>query len=259
MDGRFSITRGPAMVALISALGLAGAGALAWSLWSRGTTPQTQLQNQPSTMVVAPADAPGNAPQPVMVARPQPVEQQPTNTTPDEPAPQTQPHASASLIQSTTEALPVAPEPRVVDRTPHGPTIDEAAPPAAPTAPTDLGVDTPAHASPQATPSTAPAPQPDPAAPRAAPLVEPRKINVNTAPKAELELLPGVGPALADRIIEARAKKKFATLDDLDQVRGIGPKLLEKMKNRIIFQDPPKQDPPKQDPPKQNSPKPRGK
>lgn len=259
MDGRFSITRGPAMVALISALGLAGAGALAWSLWSRGTTPNAQHQTAPSTVVIAPTDAAGVAPQPVMVARPQPLPEHPATIAPEDAVPPSPPPTLANEQPRPSESLPIAPEPRVVDRTPHGPTIDEAAPPAAPTAPTDPGGDTPAHVSPQATPSTAPAPQPDPAAPRAAPLVEPRKINVNTAPKAELELLPGVGPALADRIIEARAKKKFATLDDLDQVRGIGPKLLEKMKNRIIFQDPPKQDPPKQDPSKRNSPKPRGK
>jgi hypothetical protein len=62
MDGRFSITRGPAMIALVSALGVAGAGALAWSLWSRGTTPDAQSSPRPP-LCVAPATRP-DAPQP---------------------------------------------------------------------------------------------------------------------------------------------------------------------------------------------------
>lgn len=249
MDGRFSITRGPAMIALVSTLGVAGAGALAWSLWSRGTTPDAQRETQPATAMIAPAGAPGDAPQPVMVARPQPLQEHAATIVPEEAAPPTPPPTLANEQPRPPEPLPVAPEPRIVDRTPHGPTIDEAAPPVAPAAPTGTDNEAPTPAPPDANPTTPPAPQTDPSAPRAAPLVEPRKINVNTAPKAELELLPGVGPALADRIIEARAKKKFASLDDLDQVRGIGPKLLEKMKGRIIFQDPPKQ----------HAPKPRGK
>ncbi len=241
MDGRFSITRGPAMIALVSALGVAGAGALAWSLWSRGTTPDAQLQSPPATVLIAPADTPSDATQPVMVARPQPLQEHPATIVPEEAAPPIPPPTLTNEQPRTSDPLPIAPEPRVVDRTPHGPTIDEAAPPTVPTAPPEPVGEAPAPTAPQAQPAQQPAHQPDPTAPRAAPLVEPRKINVNTAPKAELELLPGVGPALADRIIEARAKKKFASLDDLDQVRGIGPKLLEKMKGRIVFQDPPKQ------------------
>ncbi|MFO0832790.1 MAG: DUF655 domain-containing protein [Phycisphaerales bacterium] len=66
-----------------------------------------------------------------------------------------------------------------------------------------------------------------------------RRININSASKAELELLPGVGPALADRIIEARSKKRFANLTDVDKVRGIGPKMLEKLRDRVLFEDPP--------------------
>ncbi|HEX2836625.1 MAG TPA: helix-hairpin-helix domain-containing protein [Phycisphaerales bacterium] len=247
MDGRFSITRGPALIALVSTLGVAGAGALAWSLWSRGTTPDAQHQTAPSTVVIAPTDVAGVAPQPVMVARPQPPQEHAATTVLDEAA--SSPPTLATEHPRPSEPLPIAPEPRVVDRTPHGPTIDEAAPPAVPTTPSEPAAEAPAPTTPQAQPAQQPSHQTDPTAPRAAPLVEPRKINVNTAPKAELELLPGVGPALADRIIEARAKKKFATLDDLDQVRGIGPKLLEKMKGRIVFQDPPKQ----------SAPKPRGK
>lgn len=45
-------------------------------------------------------------------------------------------------------------------------------------------------------------------------------VNLNTADKAALESLPGVGPALADRIIAARP---FKSVEDLKNVQGIGP------------------------------------
>ena len=52
-------------------------------------------------------------------------------------------------------------------------------------------------------------------------------VNLNTASQAEIESLPGVGPALASRILEGRP---YSTLDDLDKVKGIGPKLLERLR-----------------------------
>ncbi|HZW11529.1 MAG TPA: ComEA family DNA-binding protein [Phycisphaerales bacterium] len=57
-----------------------------------------------------------------------------------------------------------------------------------------------------------------------------RRINVNTASASELDLLPGIGPALAGRIIADReANGPFRTLDDLDRVSGIGPKTVAKL------------------------------
>lgn len=57
-----------------------------------------------------------------------------------------------------------------------------------------------------------------------------RRINVNTASAAELDLLPGIGPALAAMIIEDRkANGPYATLDDLDRVPRIGPKTVAKL------------------------------
>ena|SRR5688572_11791421 len=67
-------------------------------------------------------------------------------------------------------------------------------------------------------------------APSAAPAAL-RPININTAPAAELELLPGIGPALAARIVENREMKgPFTSVDDLDRVKGIGPETLRKLR-----------------------------
>jgi comEA protein len=57
-----------------------------------------------------------------------------------------------------------------------------------------------------------------------------RKVNVNTASAAELDLLPGIGAAYAGRIIADRETNgPFRTLDDLDRVPGIGPKTIAKL------------------------------
>ena len=54
------------------------------------------------------------------------------------------------------------------------------------------------------------------------------KVNVNTAAAAQLSLLPRVGPAVAERIIEYReANGGFKSLEDLMLVRGIGEKTFE--------------------------------
>jgi competence protein ComEA len=55
--------------------------------------------------------------------------------------------------------------------------------------------------------------------------------NVNTASIAELERLPGVGPALAQRIVEHREKNgAFKKAEDLMLVRGIGEKSFERLR-----------------------------
>lgn len=61
------------------------------------------------------------------------------------------------------------------------------------------------------------------------------KINLNTASQKELERLPGVGVKLARRIIEAREEKPFKSLEDLDLVPGIGPKMLDKLSDRVTW------------------------
>lgn len=58
------------------------------------------------------------------------------------------------------------------------------------------------------------------------------KVNLNTASQAELESLPRVGPALAERIIQGRP---YRSLEDLDKVRGIGPALLDQLRPLVSF------------------------
>ncbi|MEX0844331.1 MAG: phospholipase D-like domain-containing protein [Balneolaceae bacterium] len=56
-------------------------------------------------------------------------------------------------------------------------------------------------------------------------------ININTADEATLQLLPGIGPAFSKRIIEYREQNGgFDNVDDITNVRGIGPKTLEKLR-----------------------------
>jgi competence ComEA-like helix-hairpin-helix protein len=55
-------------------------------------------------------------------------------------------------------------------------------------------------------------------------------VNVNRATAVELEALPGIGPALARRIVADReAQGPFATVAALDRVSGIGPALLARL------------------------------
>ncbi len=63
-----------------------------------------------------------------------------------------------------------------------------------------------------------------------------RVINVNSASATELDVLPGVGPATAARIVESRVRQgRFRSLEDLDRVKGLGPKKLEALRPHISF------------------------
>lgn len=57
------------------------------------------------------------------------------------------------------------------------------------------------------------------------------KTDINSADWTELMQLPEIGEALARRIVESRAKDgRFTSHNDLDRVRGIGPKTLERIR-----------------------------
>jgi len=59
-------------------------------------------------------------------------------------------------------------------------------------------------------------------------------ININTATSGELETLPGIGEVTAQRIIDYReANGPFETIEDIQNVSGIGPKTFEGMKDLI--------------------------
>ncbi len=54
---------------------------------------------------------------------------------------------------------------------------------------------------------------------------------LSTAPPESLDLLPGIGPVLADRLVAARERDgAFASWDDVDRVPGIGPKTIERLR-----------------------------
>ena len=60
-------------------------------------------------------------------------------------------------------------------------------------------------------------------------------VNLNAATAAELESLPGVGPAMATRILEYRQKSGgFKKIEDLMNVTGIGEKNFLKLKALVI-------------------------
>lgn len=68
----------------------------------------------------------------------------------------------------------------------------------------------------------------------ATPLAPGERIDPNTAPVEELDRLPGIGPALAARIVASReAEGPFARPADLLRVSGVGPKTLARLREHV--------------------------
>ena len=62
------------------------------------------------------------------------------------------------------------------------------------------------------------------------------KVNINTAAADQLVLLPGVGPATAQRILDFRSKNgPFKRIEDLMAVQGIGEKTFARLKDHITL------------------------
>ena len=63
---------------------------------------------------------------------------------------------------------------------------------------------------------------------------QPRMVDLNTATLKQLDSLPGIGPAIAERILKFRRKNgPFKRIEDLMNVRGIGEKKFLKLRDRI--------------------------
>jgi comEA protein len=62
------------------------------------------------------------------------------------------------------------------------------------------------------------------------------RININKADAEQLQVLPGIGPAYASRIVEWREENgRFETIDQLLEIRGIGPARLENIRPLVVL------------------------
>jgi len=62
-------------------------------------------------------------------------------------------------------------------------------------------------------------------------------VNINAADAAELETLPGIGPAKAEAIIDFRQQNgPFTSAEELAQVNGIGDKTVERLRDQVTVE-----------------------
>ncbi len=66
------------------------------------------------------------------------------------------------------------------------------------------------------------------------PLTPGERLPLNEVPAVELQRLPGIGPALSARIVEERRRRGgFRRVEELREVRGIGPTVLERIRPHL--------------------------
>ena len=66
-----------------------------------------------------------------------------------------------------------------------------------------------------------------------------KPVNINTASSEELQQVPGIGPATAEKILQMRKSYgAFKSVDDLLAIRGLGQKRLEKMRKYLTVGKP---------------------
>ncbi|OVE81504.1 hypothetical protein BVY03_03590 [bacterium K02(2017)] len=63
-------------------------------------------------------------------------------------------------------------------------------------------------------------------------------VNINTAAKSEMILVPGIGASKADAIVSFRQNQQFKVKEDLLAVKGIGEKLLQKISSFVVVKGP---------------------
>ena len=100
----------------------------------------------------------------------------------------------------------------------------------------DLSGESPGE-SPDASSDGAQPPEPsNPDAGGAAPGIDEQgRIDLNTASLEQLDTITGVGPAIAQRILDYRSQVgRFSSVDQLLEVSGIGPKTLERMRDQVV-------------------------
>ncbi|MDE2944543.1 MAG: helix-hairpin-helix domain-containing protein [Gemmatimonadota bacterium] len=68
------------------------------------------------------------------------------------------------------------------------------------------------------------------------PLADGERIDVNRAPADELRRLPGVGPSLAEALIEERQRAPFRETADLERVRGVGEVTARRLAPHLRFE-----------------------
>lgn len=61
------------------------------------------------------------------------------------------------------------------------------------------------------------------------------RIEINTAPKDRLDVLPGVGPATAEAVVKYRENNTIDELSDLEEIEGVGPATAENMSKRLLL------------------------